>query len=43
MWSRYDGDVVKEELEVLAAHGSTLTRSFCYWPDFMPEPDTLDE
>ena len=43
MWSRYDGDVVKEELEVLAAHGSTLTRSFCYWPDFMPEPDTLDD
>ncbi len=43
MWSRYDGDVVKEELEVLAAHGCTLTRSFCYWPDFMPEPDTLDD
>jgi endo-1,4-beta-mannosidase len=43
MWSRYDGDVVKEELDALAALGCTLTRSFCYWPDFMPEPDTLDE
>jgi hypothetical protein len=20
-----------------------LTRSFCYWPDFMPAPDHLDE
>ena len=20
-----------------------LTRSFCFWPDFMPEPDRLDE
>jgi hypothetical protein len=23
--------------------GCTLTRSFCYWPDFMPEPEALDE
>ena len=24
-------------------HGLGVTRSFCYWPDFMPEPDRLDE
>jgi hypothetical protein len=43
MWSRYDRDVVRQELAVLAAHGCTLTRSFCYWPDFVPEPEVLDE
>ncbi len=43
MWARYDGDVVRQELAVLAEHGCTLTRSFCYWPDFMPAPETLDE
>jgi endo-1,4-beta-mannosidase len=42
MWARYDGDVVREELAVLAGLGCTLTRSFCYWPDFMPAPETLD-
>ena len=43
MWSRYDGELVDTELTVLAEHGITLTRSFFYWPDFMPEPDRLDE
>lgn len=43
MWRRYDGDVVQSELEVMRDHGMTLTRSFFYWPDFMPTPDTLDE
>lgn len=43
MWARYDADVVREELDVLVAHGCTLTRSFCFWPDFMPEPETLDD
>ncbi|HTT88660.1 MAG TPA: cellulase family glycosylhydrolase [Acidimicrobiales bacterium] len=43
MWARYDGDIVRQELAVLADHGCTLTRSFCYWPDFMPEPEVLDE
>jgi endo-1,4-beta-mannosidase len=43
MWARYDGEVVRQELAVLAEHGCTLTRSFCYWPDFMPAPETLDE
>jgi len=43
MWARYDGDVVREELATLAQHGCTLTRSFCFWADFMPAPETLDE
>src|SRR5438034_32299 len=43
MWDRYDAAVVREELAVLTAHGCTMTRSFCYWPDFVPEPEMLDE
>jgi hypothetical protein len=43
MWSRYDPAVVREELAVLARHGCNVTRSFCYWPDFVPEPERLDE
>src|SRR6266487_1222146 len=43
MWKRYDPAVVREELRVLAEHGCNVTRSFCYWPDFMPEPERLDE
>jgi len=42
MWTRYRPEVVDEELQVLAAHGCTVTRSFCYWPDFVPEPEVLD-
>lgn len=43
MWRSYDGALVREELAVLADHGLTMTRSFFYWPDFMPTPTTLDE
>jgi hypothetical protein len=43
MWRSHDPGVVAEELAVLAANGMNLTRSFCYWPDFHPEPDRLDE
>ncbi len=42
MWSRYDARVVRQELEVLAEHGCNVTRSFCFWPDFVPEPERLD-
>ena len=42
MWTRYDAAIVREELAVLAAHGLNVTRSFCFWPDFMPAPGTLD-
>jgi endo-1,4-beta-mannosidase len=43
MWMHYDPAVVRDELQVLADHGCTVTRSFCYWPDFVPKPETLDE
>ncbi|MFI9029596.1 cellulase family glycosylhydrolase [Streptomyces sp. NPDC053560] len=43
MWRHYDGAVIDEELRTLRDHGITLTRSFLYWPDFMPEPERLDE
>jgi endo-1,4-beta-mannosidase len=43
MWRSYDAGVVRDELDVLRDHGLNLTRSFFYWPDFMPEPDRIDE
>lgn len=43
MWRNYSPEVVREELRVLHSHGLRQTRSFFYWPDFMPEPDTVDE
>jgi endo-1,4-beta-mannosidase len=43
MWRAYDPDVVRKELAVLREHGLTMTRSFFYWPDFMPAPDRIDE
>lgn len=43
MWRTPDVDVWREELRVLREHGLNVTRSFFYWPDFMPAPDTIDE
>ena len=42
MWRSYDPAVVREELRTLREHGLNMTRSFFYWPDFMPEPDRVD-
>ncbi|QPP06457.1 cellulase family glycosylhydrolase [Streptomyces bathyalis] len=42
MWRNYDAAVVDEELRTMRDHGITITRSFLYWPDFMPEENTLD-
>ena len=42
MWTRYDAAVVRDELQVLAEHGLNVTRSFCFWPDFVPQPGQLD-
>ena len=42
MWRNYDSADVRDELRVLREHGLTMTRSFFYWPDFMPEPDRID-
>ena len=43
MWRHYDPGVVAAELAVLKAHGLTMTRSFFYWPDFMPAPWQIDD
>lgn len=43
MWRRYDAELIRQELRVLREHGMNLTRSFFYWPDFMPAPDRIDE
>jgi endo-1,4-beta-mannosidase len=43
MWRGYDPDLIRRELDVLREHGMNLTRSFFYWPDFMPAPDRVDE
>jgi endo-1,4-beta-mannosidase len=43
MWRSYDPAVVRAELRVLREHGLTMTRSFFFWPDFMPEPEVIDE
>ena len=43
MWRNYDPGLIGRELAVLRDHGMNLTRSFCYWPDFHPAPDRLDE
>jgi endo-1,4-beta-mannosidase len=43
MWRNYDPEVIDAELDVLARHGLTVTRSFFFWPDFMPAPHEIDE
>lgn len=43
MWRDYDDALVREELRTLSDHGVRLTRSFFFWPDFHPAPDTIDE
>jgi endo-1,4-beta-mannosidase len=43
MWRSYDPALIGDELAVLARHGLTMTRSFFYWPDFMPGPYEIDE
>jgi endo-1,4-beta-mannosidase len=43
MWRNYQPEVIAAELRTLRDHGLGMTRSFFYWPDFMPEPDRIDE
>ncbi len=43
MWRDYDPQLVRQELRVLKDHGLNMTRSFFYWPDFMPALDRIDE
>jgi hypothetical protein len=40
--SDYDPAIVTEELGELKAHGLTMTRSFFFWPDFMPDPREIE-
>jgi endo-1,4-beta-mannosidase len=42
MWRSYDPAVVRQELDVLARHTISATRSFFYWPDFHPDPEVID-
>ena len=43
MWRNYNPAIVRAELSVLRDNGLSMTRSFFYWPDFMPAPDRIDE
>ena len=43
MWRNYDPDVVMSELRVLRDGGLATTRTFLFWPDFHPAPDTIDQ
>jgi endo-1,4-beta-mannosidase len=43
MWARYNPRLVREELRALARYGLDVTRSFCFWPDFVPSEGELDE
>jgi endo-1,4-beta-mannosidase len=43
MWRSYDPEVIEQELAALRDHGLNVTRSFYYWPDFMPTPYSVDE
>jgi endo-1,4-beta-mannosidase len=43
MWLNYEPSTVRSELQTLVDHGMNVTRSFCYWPDFVPAPEQLDD
>ena len=42
MWRDFDEEAASGDLAALAALGLTVTRSFCFWPDFQPEPYRID-
>jgi hypothetical protein len=41
MWTRYDPDVIREELGWARAAGLDTLRCFLFWPDLEPEPRRL--
>jgi len=43
MWRKWNPETVKEELEQMKSLGMNVCRSFLYFPDFMPKPDSVDE
>ena len=43
MWRKWEPETVKEELQQMKSLGINVCRSFLYFPDFMPKPDSVDE
>jgi endo-1,4-beta-mannosidase len=43
MWARFDAEVVRADLAAMRDLGLPVTRSFFYWPDFMPTAESIDE
>ncbi|BAS26802.1 glycoside hydrolase 5 family protein [Limnochorda pilosa] len=42
MWREFDEEAIAADLRALRAAGVEYTRSFLFWPDFMPEPDRVE-
>ncbi|MCL5048894.1 MAG: cellulase family glycosylhydrolase [Firmicutes bacterium] len=42
MWDNYDSELIRKELRQLTAMGCNVTRSFLYWPHFVPREHRLD-
>ena len=44
MWARYDGAVVRDRARRSSPSTAATSRArFCFWPDFVPEPEQLDD
>ena len=43
MWSQFDADEINQDFAALEALGLRLVRFFLFWPDFQPDPETVDE
>ncbi len=43
MWSQFDAHEIDQDFAALEALGLRLVRFFVFWPDFQPQPDTVDE
>lgn len=42
MWTDFREDAIAKDLAALRAAGVEYTRSFVFWPDFMPQPDAVE-
>lgn len=42
MWREFDEGAIAADLRALRAAGVQYTRSFLFWPDFMPGPDRVE-
>lgn len=43
MWRKWDGNTIRHELQQIAELDLNTLRYFLYWPDFMPEPNVINE